>query len=60
MEGYLGRNQNNEAVKYIHKLNGELDLDKRGVVSDNVAIDALIGNVQFKVAEEGIGFEWEV
>jgi sensor histidine kinase regulating citrate/malate metabolism len=47
-------------VKYIHKLNEELDYDKRGVVSNNVAIDALISNRKSKAVNEGIKFEAEI
>ncbi|WP_291636811.1 GHKL domain-containing protein, partial [Clostridium sp.] len=60
LDGYLGRNQYHEAVKYIHKLNEELDYDKRGVVSNNVAIDALISNRKSKAVDEGIKFETEI
>jgi len=60
LDGYLGRNQYHEAVKYIHKLNEELDFDKRGVVSNNVAIDALISNRKSKAVDEGIKFETEI
>ena len=60
LDGYLGRNQYHEAVEYIHKLNGELDFDKRGVVSDNVVIDALISNGKSKAVDEEIKFETEI
>jgi len=60
LDGYLGRNQYHEAVKYIHKLNEELDFDKRGVVSDNVVIDALISNGKSKAVDEGIKFKTEI
>jgi|LGOV01.1.fsa_nt_gb signal transduction histidine kinase len=60
LDGYLENQQCHEALEYIHKLNDELDFSRRGIVSSNVAIDALIGNVQLKAAEEGIEFEWEV
>jgi|GEM_PF-884087 len=60
LDGYLGRNQYHEAVKYIHRLNEELDFDKRGVVSNNVAIDALISNGKSKAVDEGIKFETEI
>lgn len=60
LDGYLGRNQYHEAVKYIHKLNEELDFDKRGVVSDNVVIDALISNRKSKAVDEGIKFETKI
>lgn len=60
LDGYLANQQYHEALEYIHKLNDELDFGKRGIVSSNVAIDALIGNGKLKAAKEGIDFECEV
>jgi signal transduction histidine kinase len=60
LDGYLANQQYHEALEYIHKLNDELDFGKRGIVSSNVAIDALIGNGKLKAAKEGIDFEYEV
>ena len=60
LDGYLVNQQYHEALEYIHKLNDELDFGKRGIVSSNVAIDALIGNGKLKAAKEGIDFEYEV
>lgn len=60
LDAYLNQKQYHEAVEYIHKLNKELDFNKRGIVSNNVAIDALISNRKSKAAEERIEFEAEI
>jgi hypothetical protein len=60
LEGYLVQNQNNKAIEYIGKLNNELDLKKRGLISNNIVVDALINNRKTKAGKVGIEFETEI
>ena len=60
LDGYLMQNDYNKAVDYIHKLSDELDLGKRGVISNNVIVDALINNRKSRIYEEGIEFKDEM
>ena len=60
LKGYLQQNQPSEAEEYLGKLSGELDLKRRGLISNNVVVDALINNRKTRAVKEGIEFETEI
>lgn len=60
LDGYLANRRCREALEYIHKLNDELDFSKRGIISGNMVVDALLSNRKSRTAEKGIEFEYEV
>lgn len=60
LQGYLLQNQVSEAEEYLGKLSGELDLKKKGLISNNIVVDALINNRKIRTSKEGIEFETDI
>jgi sensor histidine kinase regulating citrate/malate metabolism len=60
LDSYLSDSQYNQAVKYIGKLSEELDLSKKGVISNNIIVDALINNSMEKAKKQNITFDYNI
>lgn len=60
LHGYLQNEQCDDAIEYIKKINESIDFNRIGIVSNNVAIDALISNRKSKAIKAGIYFEEKV
>jgi hypothetical protein len=60
LHGYLQNEQCDDAIEYIKKINESIDFNRIGMVSNNVAIDALISNRKSKATQAGIYFEEKV
>lgn len=60
LDGYLSEGEYDLALKYIGKLSDELDLSKKGVISNNIVVDALVNNRMFKAKRYGIYYDYEI
>lgn len=60
LDGYLADNQYHKATEYIRRLNEELSFSKRGIISSNVVIDALVNNRKSRALYANIKFEEEI
>lgn len=60
INGYLIKSQNEEAIEYISRIHEDLDISYRGILSTNVAVDAIINNRMAKAEELGITFTHEI
>lgn len=60
VKGYLVGNKTHEAVEYLGKLSDELNIETKGILSRNVAVDAIINNRKTKANALGIQFDHEI
>ncbi|MBF7097692.1 sensor histidine kinase [Alkalibacter mobilis] len=60
ISGYLKNSQIKKAMDYIKEIHSDLDLSNQGIISTNVAVDAIINNRSSKAKKLGIGFEHEI
>lgn len=60
LEAYHKENMIQKAIEYIHKLHDEIDFGKRGIISGNVAVDAIINNRKAVINQMGIHFNEEI
>lgn len=60
IDGYLNKNKIEDATNYIGKLNNELDFSIMGILSNNVAVDAIINNRKIKAKELGIDMIYDI
>ena len=51
---YLKSNQVEDGISYINKLHREVDLNKQGIFSENISVDAIVNNRISKANELGI------
>jgi hypothetical protein len=54
IKGYLSNEKIHEAKNYIGNIHQELDFSKRGILSSNVAVDAIINNKISLAKQSGI------
>lgn len=54
VDGYLTKSEVIEAKSYIRKLHHEIDFTSQGILSENVAVDAIINNRKAKAEKKGI------
>ena len=60
LDGYLNHNRIEEAKSYIGRLNSEIDFSKHGILSQNIAVDAIINNRKAMARELGIELSIEI
>ncbi|MDF1618201.1 GHKL domain-containing protein [Petrocella sp. FN5] len=60
IDGYLTKNMIQEAIEYLGKLSNELNIEKKGILSKNIVVDAIINNRKAKANTLGIAFEHEI
>ncbi|HAE61833.1 MAG TPA: hypothetical protein DCG38_05830, partial [Eubacteriaceae bacterium] len=60
INGYLEKVRIEDAQNYIHEIHEDLDLSKQGIISTNVAVDAIINNRASKAKSLGIEIEYDI
>ena len=60
IKGYLNKDLVSEALTYINGLHGDIDLSNKGVLSSNVAVDAIVNNRSSKAEELGIKLDHDI
>lgn len=60
LDNYLANGDYIHAKEYIGKLNDELDITKKGVISNNIIVDALVNNCIEKAKKQNTVFQHEI
>lgn len=60
LDSYMSDGQYEYALNYVNKLGEDLDLSKKGVISNNIIVDALINNSIEKAKKKKIEFNYSI
>lgn len=60
LNGYLDSFKYTEAKKYLMKINNELELSGKGIITNNVVVDALINNRIQKANKSNIDLHYDI
>lgn len=60
LDSYMSDGQYDQALNYVNKLGEELDLSKKGLISNNIIVDALINNSIEKARKKNIEFNHNI
>lgn len=60
LDGYIRHREMDKAKSYIARLNNQMDVSEKGIISTNVVVDALINNGKEIMNKENIIFECDL
>lgn len=60
IEAFIASGQDRSATEYIKKISDGLDISKRGIISGNIAVDAIINSRMNQIEKNNINFKYDV